>query len=52
MPLRAKSRGKYVSVDWASVGRRIREIRGFDMTPTVNTAIRFVLEMRNKTHDP
>ena len=33
MPLRAKSRGKYVSVDWASVGRRIREIRGFDMTP-------------------
>ncbi len=29
---RVKSRGKYVSVDWATVGRRIREIRGFDMT--------------------
>ena len=32
MASRVKSRGKYVSVDWARVGRRIREIRGFDMT--------------------
>jgi transcriptional regulator with XRE-family HTH domain len=28
----AKSRDKYFSVDWAAVGRRIREIRGLDMT--------------------
>jgi transcriptional regulator with XRE-family HTH domain len=27
-----KSRRKQVSVDWAAVGHRIREIRGFDMT--------------------
>ena len=27
-----KSAGKLVRVDWASVGRRIREMRGFDMT--------------------
>ena len=32
MPSRAKSRGKHVSVDWIAVGRRIREIRGFDVT--------------------
>ena len=32
MSSRVKSRGKYVSVDWATVGRRIREIRGFAMT--------------------
>jgi transcriptional regulator with XRE-family HTH domain len=32
MPSRAKSRGKHVSVDWVRVGRRIREMRGFDMT--------------------
>lgn len=32
MPSRVKSRSKYVSVDWAAVGRRIREMRGFDMT--------------------
>ncbi len=32
MPSRVKSRGNHVSVDWAAVGRRIREIRGFDMT--------------------
>jgi transcriptional regulator with XRE-family HTH domain len=32
MTSRQKSRGKYVSVDWATVGRRIREIRGFNMT--------------------
>jgi transcriptional regulator with XRE-family HTH domain len=32
MPSRAKSWGKHVSVDWVAVGRRIREIRGFDMT--------------------
>jgi len=32
MTSRVKSRGKYVSVDWATVGRRIREIRGFAMT--------------------
>ncbi len=32
MPSRAKSRGKPASVDWAAVGRRVREMRGFDMT--------------------
>lgn len=32
MSSRVKSKVKYVSVDWATVGRRIREIRGFDMT--------------------
>jgi transcriptional regulator with XRE-family HTH domain len=32
MPSSAKSRGKHVSVDWVAVGRRIREMRGFDMT--------------------
>jgi DNA-binding XRE family transcriptional regulator len=32
MPSKVKSRGKYASVDWATVGRRIREMRGFDMT--------------------
>jgi transcriptional regulator with XRE-family HTH domain len=32
MQSRAKSKGKHVSVDWVAVGRRIREVRGFDMT--------------------
>jgi transcriptional regulator with XRE-family HTH domain len=32
MVSRAKSRGKHISVDWVAVGRRIREMRGFDMT--------------------
>jgi len=32
MSSRAKSRAKHLSVDWVAVGRRIREIRGFDMT--------------------
>jgi transcriptional regulator with XRE-family HTH domain len=32
MKSRAKSRGKHIQVDWVVVGRRIREIRGFDMT--------------------
>jgi transcriptional regulator with XRE-family HTH domain len=32
MKSRANSRGKHVSVDWVAAGRRIREIRGFDMT--------------------
>lgn len=32
MPSRPKTKSKYVSVDWESVGRRIREIRGFGMT--------------------
>jgi DNA-binding XRE family transcriptional regulator len=32
MPSRAQSKSKHVSVDWIAVGRRIREIRGFDMT--------------------
>jgi len=32
MKSRAKSRGKYLTVDWVGVGRRIRELRGFDMT--------------------
>ena len=32
MPSRAKSRSKHVPVDWVAVGRRIREMRGFDMT--------------------
>jgi transcriptional regulator with XRE-family HTH domain len=27
-----KSKGKHVAVDWVTVGRRIREMRGFDMT--------------------
>jgi transcriptional regulator with XRE-family HTH domain len=29
---RAKSRGKHISIDWVALGRRIREMRGFDMT--------------------
>jgi len=29
---RKNVRPKYVSVDWKTVGRRIRELRGFDMT--------------------
>jgi transcriptional regulator with XRE-family HTH domain len=32
MPSRAKSKGEHVTVDWVAVGRRIREMRGFDMT--------------------
>jgi transcriptional regulator with XRE-family HTH domain len=32
MKSRVKSKGEHVSVDWPVVGRRIREIRGFDMT--------------------
>jgi transcriptional regulator with XRE-family HTH domain len=32
MVSRAKSRAKHLSVDWVAVGRRIREMRGFDMT--------------------
>jgi transcriptional regulator with XRE-family HTH domain len=32
MTSRAKTRGKHIRVDWVVVGRRIREIRGFDMT--------------------
>ena len=32
MRSRAKSSAKHVSVDWVAVGRRVREIRGFDMT--------------------
>jgi len=32
MTSRTKSRSKHISVDWVVVGRRIREIRGFDMT--------------------
>lgn len=32
MPSRVKSKGKHVLIDWAAVGRRIREMRGFDMT--------------------
>lgn len=32
MSSRGKSSSKYLSIDWALVGRRIREIRGFDMT--------------------
>ena len=32
MQSRAKSRYKHVSIDWVAVGRRIRQIRGFDMT--------------------
>ena len=35
MPSRAKSRAKHVPVDWVAVGRRIRELRGFDMTQEV-----------------
>ena len=29
---RKNTRSKPVSVDWKAVGRRIRELRGFDMT--------------------
>ena len=29
---RAKSRKKHISIDWLALGRRIREMRGFDMT--------------------
>jgi len=32
MKSRPKSRINQVSIDWDAVGRRIREIRGFDMT--------------------
>jgi transcriptional regulator with XRE-family HTH domain len=32
MKSRPKSRINQVSIDWEAVGRRIREIRGFDMT--------------------
>jgi transcriptional regulator with XRE-family HTH domain len=32
MPSRTKSGRRVVRVDWAVVGRRIREIRGFDMS--------------------
>jgi transcriptional regulator with XRE-family HTH domain len=31
MPSR-KTTAKFVTVDWVAVGRRIRELRGFDMT--------------------
>lgn len=27
-----KSRKKHLAVDWVAVGRRVRELRGFDMT--------------------
>jgi transcriptional regulator with XRE-family HTH domain len=29
---RKKSIGKHISIDWVALGRRIREMRGFDMT--------------------
>ncbi len=29
---RTKSRKKHISIDWLALGRRIREMRGFDMT--------------------
>ena len=32
MPSTKKSRASQTKVDWAGVGRRIRELRGFDMT--------------------
>jgi transcriptional regulator with XRE-family HTH domain len=32
MPSRLKSKAKHALVDWVAVGRRIREMRGFDMT--------------------
>jgi len=32
MPSRAKSGSKAARVDWTAVGRRIREMRGFDAT--------------------
>jgi transcriptional regulator with XRE-family HTH domain len=35
MPSRTKSKDKLVSINWLAVGRRIREIRGFDMTQEV-----------------
>ena len=27
-----KHRSKHITIDWKAVGRRIREVRGFDMT--------------------
>ena len=36
---RKNARSKSVSVDWKAVGRRIRELRGFDMTQA-NLALR------------
>jgi len=32
MPSTKKSRASQAKVDWVGVGRRIRELRGFDMT--------------------
>jgi transcriptional regulator with XRE-family HTH domain len=32
MPSTKKSRASQTKVDWVGVGRRIRELRGFDMT--------------------
>jgi transcriptional regulator with XRE-family HTH domain len=32
MSNRPKASAKHLSIDWTGVGRRIREIRGFDMT--------------------
>ena len=32
MASREKARGKHIHVDWVVVGRRIRVMRGFDMT--------------------
>jgi len=32
MASREKSKDKHIQVNWVVVGRRIREIRGFDMT--------------------
>ena len=32
MRSRAKAKGERITVDWVAVGRRIREVRGFDMT--------------------
>jgi len=32
MRFRTKSGGRQISVDWTTVGRRIRELRGFDTT--------------------
>jgi len=31
---RKKAQSKIVSIDWKVVGRRIRELRGFDLTQT------------------
>jgi len=32
MPSKQRTSGRLISVDWKTVGRRVRELRGFDTT--------------------